>query len=415
MPSPAPSRQLEPAASQDSIDGLLAAPQPEVQLTNGYSESWQGQLDQLGHDFEDFFLDMFKEPNGLDSFHPQHRSLANVFCRGSPSLSYQSAAIFIKHWAATSGTRLGRPLHVDSAELKVRLLQQYTKHMTGEPFDPTTFKQLIAYCRGELQVKLSLATGPPPSWIIQKDVLDQIFRSLFAPDLPVQCFRARWQMAYWICMTVATQARLGTCFKTSKRYKKEKRLVWGDITLVITKSKLTGGDNQLSHFFESPNAKRKKFWTLELDEFPVLWLDATFYLLIIAHIAGAFPNGWTYEQLLDPLQFNSRPGDCFELTFNPAKSTEAVFLGADDGTEWMKSTVGTYLDKISAHAGLEGRITPHSIRRSGAVAMKLKGGYPIRQDLLADNDVGATHEQIKQQLNYAVGTATFERYSGFVV
>ena len=57
----------------------------------------------------------------------------------------------------------------------------------------------------------------------------------------------------------------------------------------------------------------------------------------------------------------------------------------------MKSTVGTYLDKISAHAGLEGRITPHSIRRSGAVAMKLKGGYPIRQDLLADNDVGATH------------------------
>ena len=156
MPSPAPSRQLEPAASQDSIDGLLAAPQPEVQLTNGYSESWQGQLDQLGHDFEDFFLDMFKEPNGLDSFHPQHRSLANVFCRGSPSLSYQSAAIFIKHWAATSGARLGRPLHVDSTELKVRLLQQYTKHMTGEPFDPTTFKQLIAYCRGELQVKLSL-------------------------------------------------------------------------------------------------------------------------------------------------------------------------------------------------------------------------------------------------------------------
>ena len=112
---------------------------------------------------------------------------------------------------------------------------------------------------------------------------------------------------------------------------KEKRLVWGDITLVITKSKLTGGDNQLSHFFESPNAKRKKFWTLELDEFPVLWLDATFYLLIIAHIAGAFPNGWTYEQLLDPLKFNSRPGDCFESTFNPESRRRRSYSGQTTG------------------------------------------------------------------------------------
>jgi hypothetical protein len=359
---------------------------------------------------------MSEQQNGLDSFHPRHRSLADVFCSGSPSLTYQSAALFIKHWAATAGSRLGRPVHVDSAKGKVMLLAHYTKHMTGDPFDPTTLSQLKAYCTGDLQVQLGLATGPPRSSFIQDDVLDRLFQSLFAPDLSMQSFRSRWQMAYWISMTVATEARLGTCFKGNKKRKKQRRLVWGDLTLVVTKSKLTGGVNQLSHFFESPNAKRGKIWTAELDWFPVLWLDATFYLLIIAQIAGALPTGWTHDQLLDPLQFNSRPGDCFELTFNPAKSMEAVFLGTDTETEWVSTTVCHYLDKINAHAGLQGRVTSHSLRRSGAVAMKLKSGFLFnRHDLVAHDDVEATHEQIQQQLNHAVGSATFERYSGFVV
>jgi hypothetical protein len=412
----ASSRQLQAAASHDSIDDLLAAEQPRVQLTSGYSEGYQEQLDRFAADFHDFFLDMSEQPNGLDSLHPQHRSLADVFCPGSPSLSYQSAALFIKHWASTSGSRLGRPLHVNTALSKVFVLAQHTRHTTDNPFDPTTFSQLAAYCTGDLQVQLGLATGPPPSSFIQNDVLHQIFRSLFAPDLNMQCFRSRWQMAYWISMTVATEARVGTCLKGKQKYKKQKRLVWGDITLVVTKSKLTGGVNQLSHFFESPNAKRRKIWTAELDWFPVLWLDATFYLLIIAHIAGALSDGWTYDQLLDPRQFDSRPGDCFELSFNPAKSTEAVFLGTGNENEWTTGAVGAHLDQITAHAGLQGRVTPHSLRRSGAVAMKLKSGFPFNcHCLLADNNADATHEQIQQQLNHVVGTATFERYSGFIV
>jgi hypothetical protein len=368
------SRQLQATGSSGSVDALLAAEEPVVQLTAGYGESTLSAFNVLRNDFENFFLDMSEQAGGLDSFHPQHRAHRDVFRPGSPSLSYNSAAMFLKHWASGSCARLQRPIHVRSALRKVDVLAHYTRHTTGTSFDSGTRAQLKTYCEGDLQSDLGLGTGPVVSAFLQSDVLDTLFRALFAPDLGLRTIRSRWQMGYWISMTVSSEARVGTCMRGKPSYLKQKRLVWGDITLVIEKSKVIGSRNSISHGFVSPNDKTGKPWRVELEDFPVLWLDATFYLLVIAHIAGAFPPGWTYEDLIDPKQFDHRNEDAFELTFDPTKSSEAVFLTDDEGevSEWTTGTVNTHLGRLAQHSGVEGKVTAHSLRRSGAVALKLK-------------------------------------------
>jgi hypothetical protein len=197
-------------------------------------------------------------------------------------------------------------------------------------------------------------------------------------------------------------------------------LQWGDLTLSITPNPDPDEEhNTLCILFSPPNGKtdQSKNTNVELFMRKPRRLDACFYMLVLAKLAGAFPPGWTLAEMLDPALFQTGPR-FRKLSFNPDKKADAVFIGSNGGRPWSGDQVRNVLNAASRDAGMTDTVLPHAIRRSMAM-QKCAEGESFDQSLLTNADlsilihhIGEDVNRIQHQLRHEWAGQVVEDYVG---
>jgi hypothetical protein len=196
-------------------------------------------------------------------------------------------------------------------------------------------------------------------------------------DFPIMTFRSRIQILLIIAILVETCTRPGTILTHADR-PDSRNLRWEDAILRIVAG--TDGLNVLSIHFRVPNGKtdQTRRTYIDISQQHRLWIDGVFLFLVLAQIAGAFPVGWTFAQLLDPTVLEG--AKTLDISFNPAFAKQDVFISFRDVrhqsgaiASWSVGSIERLLAKLNDHANLNATIGVYTIRRTGGIPMHSAG------------------------------------------
>ncbi|WVQ98860.1 hypothetical protein IAU59_005991 [Kwoniella sp. CBS 9459] len=214
----------------------------------------------------------------------------------------------------------------------------------------------------------------------------------------------RWNELGYTSMISKESLRGAAIVQTWVGFDNQTPILFGQLGLHIIKDTRTPpGPNFFVLDAVTPNGKTQssKNMTISYPSTDIgLWTDVPFCILVLAFFRGAFPVGWTMRQLLDPSEFDKRPGQkSFKVGFNPALSNEPVFVRSDvDQTKPCDAVhFRNGIKAASVVAGIHPTVTPQMLRRSGPIEMRL-AGHSI--------------ESIIEHLHHVWGSDTHERYTG---
>ena len=268
--------------------------------------------------------------------------------------------------------------HVNSLYFRLNAFHLLYRETVGRPVDGLVRARATEYIKTELVDRLDLSTDPPRhSWFGASD-WQPIVVTILSTRFGVASYLSRLRFLFWFSTAISTSIRVGALLRRNITVTDQSPLRWRDLTLCIFQGKDTS-PNRIGIKTVTPNGKSKNSanLTLLLSDHAPLWINPVFYLLSLASMIGALPSGWTIEELFDPASFNNRGTTCVKLSFNPLVAATPVFeseaYGGKPAAEWTIDSISTILEMAGESIGFDRRLTPHSVRRSSALAMKIAG------------------------------------------
>lgn len=341
----------------------------------------------------------------------QHVSFSDIFApRSTYVLTYGFLTAFLLFWGRhTFGQGISGSLKRQQAVWTHKLRWFGFKALyieeTGQLIDSALSSKVSAFIsdgQNGLKKLLDLSDSTSFKPWLDIHVLNTIASACLSPFTRIRDTRSRISMLLWLSITIHTALRVGALFKGDKRFKKQNHLLWSDLTLCVFKGDVK---NRLGLKFVAPNGKTSNSTDILValtDQSPT-WCNAVHWVLALADIAGTFPSGWTREQLLDPNSL--APGESLRaLSFDGPNSSQPVFLTEQSGGRpyipWTTHTIRKFLSRVTRNLGYDHAISPHVLRKSVAIALKL---------------AGARFVDISRQLKHAFNSTVWENYIGGVM
>jgi hypothetical protein len=395
------------------------------------SQSQSERFKFIAEHFEGFFAYQ-AESGELDIFPPNTACVEDFFSNNKFNLEYGCLTSFVRYYA--SGVQGGVSLS-GCPVVKTVLgfwasVVAYVHWRTGAEMPLKLYEEVRQFIWDELATELGSASRKL-GWLMRDDI-HALAKSYLDPNFPATTIEARVCMLAWQAITVQNNVRRSSLVKSEKKRTDQQLLQWGDCEIRIMLPPALDAPPIPLIFLTTPNAKTKasKDTAVVLEPSDDVWEDPVHHMLLLAHLFGAFPTGWTYEQMYDrqyveqriPFDPDGNRLDHLIIKFSKDQSQTPVFQSpppyksvASGCVHWTSKQFYSYMRSASELCGFDSTVGPHVLRRSGVNGMKVAGesmsnpwnyGFP---ELMHS---GATNSEISQQLRQKWSGYTFQRYTG---
>jgi hypothetical protein len=297
-----------------------------------------------------------------------------LFTMAAGPMDFAFLSTLILHYVDISNGRIGNKPAASTLYDFVSKIMKMSENLTRTRIESTVAGSLYTWISTTLVKETDVHHGSYEKRPFSVDTARSITLAFTSPDFFMTNYRSRLTMTLWSDIHLADSLRIGGLLDGV--HKEGRDWVWEDLCINITNLDRKQEYNEITITANVPNAKTLEAQGRELvfTGSNYLWADRVLLVLALAVYAGAFPKGHTYDSLRDPALFGPRSPTIIRIEFAKAASKKPVLTSFLDPEKPLPHDgVRKALRRVSEHCGLDGDLTPHMFRRSGAVAQAHNG------------------------------------------
>lgn len=301
----------------------------------------------------------------------------------APHPDFPMLAGYMADWVAGAASHLASVPAFSSAKGRWRLLAVHYAEHKGQPFPPRTMRAMQHFIRYTMVAKGLITVIHRPRTLASLAGYQQLRDAAFTPNFSSHFTRRRFQIMFWMALSVQTSLRAGASFPSKHDPQNAACMTYSCFTLIVERNAdlSPAAPNKIVLEYKPPRhksrtTKRAIFTMVQSDE---MWRCPISWFLTLAAIDGVLPC--TSDTLF-------RGGENGVL--GNLNRREFIFVG-EDGEEvlckttvrnevvgsrrvtWTAASVTCVLTELSSIAGFASNLTSHTFRRTSAIWARAAG------------------------------------------